>query len=201
MAKGKKPTGRKPAAVKAAGKPRPRKRPIKAAAVKPGPGHNNPPKEEVLHAPRPFMTSWATDTTSQIARYTAQRQRTRIARTGIGTVTTGTPHAQAHDPTYLHQVMLRSIAALEKTIRKLPTPHDEEVEEVKRELAKLKALPPVPTSAANRRGASTSQVKKVWRAGLVVSGNTGRFCSGESSSEGTMGELRSSTDSYRTGYR
>ena len=41
--------------------------------------------------------------------------------------------------------MLRSIAALEQTIRKLPTPHDEEVEEVKRELAKLKALPPVPT--------------------------------------------------------
>ena len=56
--------------------------------------------------------------------------------------------------------MLRCIAALEQTIRKLPTPLDEEVEEVKRELAKLKALPPVPTrlpTDAVKRG----QIKKV----------------------------------------
>ena len=93
MAKGKKPTGRKPAAGKGAGKAKPRKPAVKKSAAKPGKGHNKPPKEEVLHAPRPFMSSWQTDTTGQIARYTAQRRRTLIAGTGIGTNITGTPHA------------------------------------------------------------------------------------------------------------
>lgn len=45
----------------------------------------------------------------------------------------------------LHAVMLKRIAALEKTIAKLPTPPSEEIEEVKNEIAKLRALPPVPT--------------------------------------------------------
>ena len=79
MAKGKKPTGRKDAAGKGAGKAKPRK-------LDPAAGQN------VLHA-----------------------------------------------------VMLKRIAALEKTIAKLPTPPSEEIEEVKNEIAKLRALPPVPT--------------------------------------------------------
>jgi hypothetical protein len=41
--------------------------------------------------------------------------------------------------------MLKRLAALEKTIAKLPTPSSEEVEEVKNEMAKLRALPPVLT--------------------------------------------------------
>ena len=45
----------------------------------------------------------------------------------------------------LHAVMLKRIAALEKTIAKLPTSPSEEIEEVKNEIAKLRALPPVPT--------------------------------------------------------
>ena len=79
MAKGKKPTGRKDAAGKGAGKAKPRK-------LDPAPGQN------VLHA-----------------------------------------------------VMLKRIAALEKTIAKLPTPPSEEIEEVKNEIVRLRALPPVPT--------------------------------------------------------
>ena len=39
----------------------------------------------------------------------------------------------------LHAVMLKRIAALEKTIAKLPTPPSEEIEEVKNEIAKLRA--------------------------------------------------------------
>ena len=45
----------------------------------------------------------------------------------------------------LHAAMLKRLAALEKTIAKLPTPSSEEVEEVKNEMTKLRALPPVPT--------------------------------------------------------
>ena len=154
MAKRKPPIPRKAAAGKAAGRGKPRKPSAKKSAAKPG--HNKPPGEEVLHAPRPFMSSWATDTTSQIAHHMALRHRTRMARTGIGTDTTGTPHAQAHDPTYLHQVMLRRIAALEETIAKLvalPAAEqikpklldDREIEEIRNILSKVKALPPVAT--------------------------------------------------------
>jgi hypothetical protein len=45
----------------------------------------------------------------------------------------------------LYAAMLKRIAALEKTIAKLPTPSSEEIAEVKNEIAKLRALPPVPT--------------------------------------------------------
>jgi hypothetical protein len=111
MAKGKKPTGRKPAAGKSAGKANPRKPSIKKSAAKPGKGHNNPPPDHVPAPSRPIMSSWATDTTGQIAHFMALRQRGFRAATGIGTPTAGTPHAQANDPTYLHQVMRNRIAA------------------------------------------------------------------------------------------
>lgn len=45
----------------------------------------------------------------------------------------------------LHAVMLKRIATLEKAIAKLPTSPGDEIEEVKNEIAKLRALPPVPT--------------------------------------------------------
>ena len=79
MAKGKKPTGRKAAAGKGAGKAKPRK-------IDPAAGQNVP-----------------------------------------------------------HAVMLKRIDALEKTIAKLPTLPSEEIEEVKNEIAKLRALPPMST--------------------------------------------------------
>jgi hypothetical protein len=41
--------------------------------------------------------------------------------------------------------MLKRIAALEKAIAKLPTSPGDEIEEVKNEIAKLRALPPVST--------------------------------------------------------
>jgi hypothetical protein len=49
------------------------------------------------------------------------------------------------DQNVLHAAMLKRIAALEKTIAKLPVLSSEEIEEVKSEMAKLRALPPVPT--------------------------------------------------------
>jgi hypothetical protein len=92
----------------------------------------------------PPITTWAApiDNSAQIAHATAVRQRGFKAAMGIGTSTTGTPQALAYDPAYLRQVMLNRIASLEETIRKLPPPLSEEVEGAKREVAKLKALPP-----------------------------------------------------------
>jgi hypothetical protein len=49
------------------------------------------------------------------------------------------------DQNVLHAAMLKRIAALEKTIAKLPTSPSAEIKEVKSEMAKLRALPPVPT--------------------------------------------------------
>jgi hypothetical protein len=155
MAPSKRRTGGKGTAGKTAGNHKPRKRPTKKAAVtKPGIGHNKPPTAKVPRPPPP-IPSWATDdqTAEQIAHATAARHRSFRAALGIGTPTAGTPFAQAHDPTHLHQVMLKRIAALEETIAKLatlpdaeqikPKPLDDsEIEEIRSMLAKVKALPP-----------------------------------------------------------
>jgi hypothetical protein len=58
--------------------------------------------------------------------------------------------ALASNPNILHAAMLRCIAELEETIVKLPTPpggplDDNEIEDIRRTLAWLKTLPPVPT--------------------------------------------------------
>jgi hypothetical protein len=160
MAKGKKPPTRKSGSTdKSASQAKPRKSSIKKSAAKPGKGHNKPPPDRVPPHPKaqPVLHSgWQTDTTGEIARHMATRQRHFRAAIGIGTPTTGTPHAQAHDPTYLHQVMLRRIASLEETFAKLaalsdaeqikPRPLDEsEIEEIRDTLVWLKALPPAPT--------------------------------------------------------
>jgi hypothetical protein len=87
MAKGKKPTGRKNAAAgKGARKPKPKKRAVRKAGAKPGPGHNNPPPE-VPPPPRQPNMSWHMDDQSagQIVRDTAARQRRFIATTGSST--------------------------------------------------------------------------------------------------------------------
>src|SRR5262249_36844386 len=55
---------------------------------------------------------------------------------------------------------LQRIAALEESIRKLPTPLSDDVEEVKRELAKLKALPPVPTQLPTDVVEAPSKLRK-----------------------------------------
>jgi hypothetical protein len=107
--------------------------------------------------PPPPISSWQTPTNdnAQIAHAAATRQRGFKAATGIGTPTTDTPQAQARDPSYLHQVMLRRIAALEETFAKLaalpdaeqikPRPLDDsELEEIRRTLASLKTLPSAP---------------------------------------------------------
>jgi hypothetical protein len=163
MAKGKKSTPRKAAAGKALSKPKPRNPSIKKSAAKRGIGDNNPPKEHVPPPTQPFM-GWLTDNSAQVAHAIAARQRSLRATTGI--VTVGTPLAMAY-PTHLHQVMLNRIAALEDIIRKLPTPLSEEVEEVKRELAKLKALPPVPTQLPTDVVQAPSKLEKIGEKVLV----------------------------------
>ena len=146
MAKGKKPTGRKAAAGKAAvDKPRPRKRSAaKKSTAKPGIGHNKPPTAKVP-APAPPISSWASDDQSaaQIAHAAAARQRSfRAAISG-------------EPPNVLHTVMLNRIAALEETIAKLEAlpeaerikPRlldDSEIDEIRNILARAKALSPAP---------------------------------------------------------
>jgi hypothetical protein len=163
MAKGKKPPIRKSGSTgKAAGKAKPRK-PSKKSAAKPGKGHNRPPPDHVPPPPKapPVMPpGWQTDTTGEIARHMATRQRHFRAALGIGTPTTDTPHALAYDPTHLHQVMRRHIAALEGTIKKLAVPLSEEVKDVERKLAKLKALPPSPKRLTPDVVEAPSKLKK-----------------------------------------
>jgi hypothetical protein len=209
MAKGKTPTTRKGAAVKAAGKPKPRKRSIKKPAAKPGKGHNNPPPDLVPPSAPPF-TGWLTDNSAQVAHATAARQSGYRAATGIVTPTTGTPFALAHDPNYLHWVMLNRIAALEETIEKLatlpdaeqitPSPLDDsEIEEIRRTLVKLRALPPVPTQRPTDAVEVPNKFREFGEKVLYGNGRRemGRLCS----SDCTVGELQCSTESRCSGYR
>jgi hypothetical protein len=146
MTRGKGRTRRKRAAGKAAAKPR--RRSARKSAVEPGAGHNRPPPD----AP---ISSWQTvdETASQIGRDAAARRRSFIAATSSGMVAPvgPPPFALRNDPSVLHAAMLDRIAALEETIAKLPIrggPLDGgEIEEIKREIAKLKTLSPVPTTA------------------------------------------------------
>jgi hypothetical protein len=98
------------------------------------------------------------------------RQRGFKAAT-IGTATAATPFAQAHDPTHLHRVMLNHIAALEETIGKLvalpeaeqikPKPLDDnELEEIRNVLAKVKVLPPALTRQPANAVEAPSKLRK-----------------------------------------
>jgi hypothetical protein len=86
------------------------------------------------------------ETAAQVARDAAAHRRRFRATTG-----SGTSLPLAHDPSVLHTAMLKRIAALEETTAKLPPAgagprplNDNDIEEIKREIARLKALPPVP---------------------------------------------------------
>ena len=149
MVKGKRRAG-KGAAGKTAGKPKPRKRPA-------GKGHNKPPEDP------PPISSWQTDDQSGalVARRAADRQRRLLAATGSMPV--GPPLPPTSGPRQLHGSakfegagtlaahgeVRKRIAALEETIAKLPTVpggplNDNEIDEIKSEIATLKTLPPVP---------------------------------------------------------
>jgi hypothetical protein len=171
MAKRKTPTTRKGTAGRAVGKAKSRKPSIKKSAAKRGIGDNKPPPDHVPPPARPALSGWATDTTSQIAHHMALRQRHFRAATGIGTPTADTPHAQTHDPTYLHQVMRQRIAAVEETIKKLaalpaveqitPRPlDDDQLEEIRNVLAKVKVLPPALTRQPANAVEAPSKLRK-----------------------------------------
>jgi hypothetical protein len=80
-------------------------------------------------------------------RQTAARQLAFRAATSSGSI--APPRVLSSDPWHLHGEMRKRIAALEKTIANLPTdlgPLDQnEIEELKKEIARLKAVPAAPT--------------------------------------------------------
>jgi len=123
---------------KTAGKPKPRKR---AAGI----GDNKPPSEVPRPTP-PHRSSHIDETAAQVARDAAAHRRSFRATTGSGTAL-----PLAHDPSVPHTEMLKHIAALEETTAKLPPAsvgprplNENDIDEIKREIARLKALPPVP---------------------------------------------------------
>jgi hypothetical protein len=138
------PTG-KPA-VKAGRKRR------KRAAAK---GSDMPPPPRRLDPSTLDPSLWSND--QQIVHDTEARRRRFIAATSSGVA--APPFALINDPRRLHEEMLKRIAAVEETIAKLPTighnkppgpieaaPLDNnEIEEIKNEIARLKTPPAVPT--------------------------------------------------------
>jgi hypothetical protein len=137
-------TGRKGAAGKSAAKSS-RKHRKRVAATKPtaGIGHNKPPEGPVPHATPPNISNWhvADESAAIIVRQTAARQLAFRAATSSGPI--APPRVLSSDPWHLHGEMRKRIAALEKTIANLPTdlgPLDQnEIEELKKEIARLKA--------------------------------------------------------------
>jgi hypothetical protein len=138
-------TGRKrPASRKSAAKPKRAKRGI---------GDNKPPPDDIPAPPQQPNMGWFADdqTHFNVARRTAASQRQRLAT--VSNVPVG-PYGQdlTNEPSFLHGQMRKRIAALERTIKELtgtpiePKPDPTEIEEIKRELARLKALPPEPSS-------------------------------------------------------
>lgn len=143
MAIGKR-SGRKGGAKKTAGKPHKRAR---KPVAKPGIGHNRPPEPEAAHPAQPNMSWYLDDQTgAQVARDTAARRQAHIA------AMTNQPIEPlgalvVRDSMSLHAAMLHRVAELESTLRRLPpSPHDDEINNLKAEIARLKALPAAPTS-------------------------------------------------------
>lgn len=162
MTLGKRRTGQKGAARKTADKLKPRKRAARKSAAKPGIGHNKPEEPPVPHTAPPNISNWhiADETGAQIARQTA-RQRAFRAAASSGLV--APPLALTSDPTILYQEMRKRIAALEETIAKLPTApggplNDNEIDEIKSEIATLKTLPPVPAKPPTEAAGMQSRV-------------------------------------------
>lgn len=116
----------------------------------------------VPHTAPPNISNWhiADETGAQIARQTA-RQRAFRAAASSGLV--APPLALTSDPTILYQEMRKRIAALEETIAKLPTApggplNDNEIDEIKSEIATLKTLPPVPAKPPTEAAGIQSRV-------------------------------------------
>ena len=82
------------------------------------------------------------------------------------------PLAVTNDPATLHQEMRKRIAALEETIAKLPTApegllNDNEIDEIKSEIATLKTLPPVPAKVPTEAVGAQSRLAKFGEKVLV----------------------------------
>jgi hypothetical protein len=135
-----------------------RKRPARkskrttAPAARPRPGHNKPPESPPPQPAVPDMRSWQGDdqTAANIVRQVA-RQRARHTAY-LGGMSVGPPLPLSSPPSAntaaLHQQMLKRVAALEEMLARLPPPRpldDDEIEELGKELARLKASPTVPT--------------------------------------------------------
>jgi len=164
MAPRKRRTSRRGGVKKTAGKPAPRKHAAPNAAAKPGIGHNRPPEPPVLpHKALPNM-SWHTQDefgAGMRAHHAARQRAHAAAMSSMSVGPVAPPHVLRSEA--LYNEMRRRIAALEETIAKLPTapggPLDEdEIEEIKREIAKLKTLPPVPAQPPTEAAAVQSRL-------------------------------------------
>jgi hypothetical protein len=164
-------TGRKGAAGKPAKPTRERRK--HAAATKPtaGIGHNKPPLEATVpHAAPPNISNWhIADQTAQIAHQTAARQRNAAAAMNSMSFDPLGPlplrASVTSDPRLLHEEMRKRIAALEETIANLPTAPggplgNNELEEIKNEIAKLKTQPPVPAQPPTDAVEAESKLRK-----------------------------------------
>jgi hypothetical protein len=107
-------------------------------------------RADVFQLPPGIRSLQANDQGGAAARWTAARQRAAaVARMSADPSSFPFPERAR-----LHQEMLNRIAALEETIAKLPTSSqeqnkprpldDDEIEELKTEIARLKTLPPMP---------------------------------------------------------
>jgi hypothetical protein len=117
------------------------------------------------------MSSWYQDdqTASQVARGAAARQRAHIAATS--NQSGGSPPFPIGHLTSLHETMLKRVAALEQATAALLReeqvgPLDaRDLDEIKRELATLKTLPPAPArqpaEAIKTQGKLTAFAKKL----------------------------------------
>lgn len=125
-------------------------------AARPRPGHNKPPESPPPRPAVPDPQSWQGDdqTAANIVRQAA-RQRARLAA-HLGGMSVGPPLPLAAssappsaDVATLHQQMLKHVVALQEMLANLPPPprplDDNEIEEIKEELARLKASPAVPS--------------------------------------------------------
>jgi hypothetical protein len=127
-----------------------------APAARPRPGHNKPPESPPPQPAVPDIRSWQGDdqTAANIVRQAARQRARHTAH--LGGMSVGSPHPLAQssappsaDVTALHQQMLKHVAALQEMLANLPPPprplDDNEIVEIKEELARLEASSAVPS--------------------------------------------------------
>jgi hypothetical protein len=164
---------RKGGLKKKEGKPAARKHAAPKAAAKPGIGHNRPPEPPVLpHKPLPHMSWHTQDDGGWMRDHQAARQRAHaVAMSSMSVGPVAPPHVLRSED--LYNEMRRRIAALEETLAKLPAVpgaplDDNEIEEIKREIAKLKTLPPAPAHPPSEAVAAQSKLAKFGEKILVA---------------------------------